>query len=133
VGVVGFCLGGGLAFAVACHGTVDAAAPNYGTAPPQELLAQCCPVVASYGGRDRIYARHGRRVLALQNQARDDIKIYPEAGHSFMNQPDDHRLLIALTRPLLATGFNREAAEDAWGRIGAFLGRHLDPAREADS
>ncbi|HUO45721.1 MAG TPA: dienelactone hydrolase family protein [Acidimicrobiia bacterium] len=127
VGVVGFCLGGGLAFAAGCRGVFAASAPNYGVIPSPEDLARSCPVVASFGGRDRFLARKAMRVSGILDEAgvASDIKIYPQAGHSFMNQSDGNQVVKTLGRPLLAAGFERAAAEDAWLRIEAFFALHL--------
>ena len=127
VGVLGFCLGGGLAFAAGCRGIFVAGAPNYGMIPSPEMLARSCPVVASFGGRDRFLARKASRLAGILNEAgvENDVKTYPRAGHSFMNQSDGHQLAKTLGRPLLAAGFERTAAEDAWVRIEAFFKEHL--------
>src|SRR5699024_11791862 len=45
-----------------------------------------------------------------------DIKVYPEAGHSFANElPAQPLLRIA------GFGYNAEATEDAWARVFAFF------------
>jgi carboxymethylenebutenolidase len=106
---------------------VGVAAPNYGKTPKAERLAGSCPVVASYGGRDRMYAREAAKASAGLAAAgiEHDVKLYPEAGHSFMNQAGDHTLMHAWTRPLMSAGFRRDDAEDAWSRIEAFFSRFL--------
>ena len=127
VGVIGFCVGGGLAFLVGASGTVDAVAPNYGKAPRAERLARSCPVVASYGRKDRVFAKAAsvaERGLAAA-KIDHDIKVYDDAGHGFMNQVEGHRIMKALTRPVMTVDYNRDAAEDAWARIEQFFGRHL--------
>ena len=127
VGVIGFCVGGGLAYLLGCAGSVKVTAPNYGKTPPGELWPKSCPVVASYGGRDRIFGRGAAK--AEQGLGRGkivhDVKLYPEAGHSFMNQTEGHRLMAVLTRPFMSVKYNREAAEDAWVRIEGFFARYL--------
>jgi carboxymethylenebutenolidase len=63
--VIGFCLGGGLALAYAASAPpgVRAASVNYGQVPSdQSALERVCPVVGSYGGRDRVYGRHAERL-----------------------------------------------------------------------
>lgn len=127
VGVIGFCLGGGLAYLLGCAGSVAGAAANYGKAPPDRLWAMSCPVVASYGGRDRVFGRDAVKVeRALdENGIVHDVKLYPHAGHGFMNQTEGHRVMTTLTRPFMAVGYNREAAEDAWQRIERFFAEHL--------
>jgi carboxymethylenebutenolidase len=127
VGVIGFCVGGSVAFLLGCKPGVNVAAPNYAKTPSVDRLARSCPVVASYGGRDRMFGKEAAKARAGLAAAgvEHDVRLYPEAGHSFMNQADDHRLTFALTRPLMSAGFRREDAEDAWTRIEAFFSRFL--------
>lgn len=127
VGVIGFCIGGGLAFLLGTSGTVDAIAPKYGKAPDAERLARSCPVVASYGRKDRVLAREAESIEAALAEANidHDVKVYEEAGHGFMNQVEGHRLMKLLTRPVMTVAYNRDAAEDAWARVETFFGRHL--------
>lgn len=131
VGTIGFCLGGGFAFLLGARGEVDAAAPSYGLAPRD--FTSSCPVVASYGARDRLHrgqAAKARRLLAEAGVAQD-VKVYQTAGHSFMNQSDgDHRLVELISQPFLAVGYDREAAEDAWSRIEAFFREHLSAGHQ---
>ncbi len=127
IGVIGFCMGGSVAFLLGVSGTVRVTAPNYGE-PPLDRLGDSCPVVASYGGRDRLFGRYGDLVDQALTEAGipHDVKTYPEAGHSFMNDAEGHRLSKALIgRPLMAVGYVPDAAEDAWARIEAFFAEHL--------
>jgi carboxymethylenebutenolidase len=127
VGVIGFCLGGGLAYLLGAVDRVEVVAANYGKPPPVSQMPGLCPVVASYGARDRVFGRAAgtvERGLAAAGVAHD-VKLYPGAGHGFMNQAEGHGLLAALIRPLLAVGYDREAAEDSWRRIDEFFNAHL--------
>jgi carboxymethylenebutenolidase len=128
VGLLGFCLGGSMAFLVGCRGDVQVSGVSYGSCPPADQLARSCPVIASYGDRDRVYRRQAARAQVGLGAASvaHDIKLYSGAGHSFMNQAEGHRLTRALTRPLLAVGFDRASSEDAWARIESFFATHLD-------
>jgi carboxymethylenebutenolidase len=128
VGVIGFCMGGGFALVSASTG-FDAAAVNYGQLPKnvEEALANACPVVASYGSKDRSLKNVAAKlddVLAAAGVTHD-VKEYDGAGHSFMNDaPVGPRPL----RPLLkiaGMGPNPEAAADAWERIERFFSDHL--------
>ena len=51
-----------------------------------------------------------------------DVKVYPEAGHGFMDsRPAALAPLLALAR----LKYDKGAAEDAWQRIFAFFGTYL--------
>jgi carboxymethylenebutenolidase len=133
IGVAGFCIGGGFVLLHAVGADVSVVAPFYAAVPKNAAdLAGVCPVVASYGGRDRIFGAEGDRLdRALDGLGVDhDVKTYPEAGHAFMSR---HGGLIGRIGPHLPSGnrYDAEAAEDAWGRTLAFFDRHLRPAATA--
>jgi carboxymethylenebutenolidase len=131
IAVIGFCMGGAfaLAFAAEQRPGIRAASVNYGDVPKDpERLRGTCPVVASYGRRDKIIGPRAKRLRSHLEQlgVEHDVKIYDDAGHSFLTQ-GRHPLPQLLFVPM-ALGYVEDAADDAWGRIFSFFERQLGPA-----
>jgi carboxymethylenebutenolidase len=130
VGIVGYCLGGGFSLLLAPSGHYDVSSVNYGDVPndADAVLAEACPIVGSYGAKDRTLKGKAERLeqsLTLNNIPHD-VKEYPDAGHGFLNEHDGApALLIAVLGRLMGQGYEEAAAHDARTRIIAFFDRWL--------
>src|SRR5438128_9145446 len=126
-GVVGFCMGGGFALLYSLQAPLKAAGVFYGDVPksPEELHG-VCPVVAGYGGRDRLFAGQGRRLdeMLAALHVPHDVRLYPDAGHSYMSRHTGLMATLAAWGPM-AVGFDADAEADSWRRIEVFLRTHL--------
>ncbi len=126
-GIIGFCMGGGFALGHAATGAdFDAVSVNYGMVPSGDL-SRVCPVVGSYGELDKMFVPQAARLVELLVKAgvEHDVKVYPGAGHSFLNQHEGwQKALEKLPNPM-AAGYQEAAAEDAWARIFAFFEKHV--------
>jgi carboxymethylenebutenolidase len=131
VGVLGFCMGGSFALALAATDRYAVASANYGGLPNhlERDVVRLCPVVASYGGKDPTLRGAAVRLDQLLTAAgvEHDVKEYPDAGHGFLEQIDwrEVPLPLVLAGKLSRTRYHAPSAADARARILAFFERHL--------
>ena len=90
VGLLGFCLGGSLAFAAAAEGDPDTAVSFYGStvaASIAELSRVTCPIQFHFGGQDPYIPRSDVALVAAAVAAHPgaEIHVQEEAGHAFHN------------------------------------------------
>lgn len=128
IGMIGFCMGG--TFALAYIGSerpgVSVAAVNYGEVPKRaDALRSACPIVASYGRRDLVTRGNAARLRSHLEQLgiEHDVKLYDDAGHSFMTQ-GEHPMGRLVFLPM-RIGYESAAAADAWQRVYSFFDDRL--------
>lgn len=113
--VMGFCLGGTLAWAVAGHASPAACVSYYGSGVPDmiDLLDQVtCPTLFHFGSTDDYIAAEGVERLAEALGGRPGFVLNVEkAGHAF----DNHESEIF---------YDAAAARAAWAKTMAFLTEH---------
>jgi carboxymethylenebutenolidase len=93
-----------------------------------DALEGACPIVASYGKRDKTLKNAAEKMeSALERHGIvHDVKEYPAANHAFMNPGPAGPMAL---RPFMqhVAGFkpHPEEAQDAWLRIETFFATHL--------
>jgi carboxymethylenebutenolidase len=118
IGIVGWCMGGGYALALAvAEPRLAAAAVNYGrlVTDPAKIEAIHAAILGNFAGMDRGIEPKDVQAFAetLKKDHKDvDIKIYDGAKHAFMN-------------PNNKDGYDAAAAKDAWARIDGWLSQKL--------
>ena len=120
LGLLGFCFGGGLAFAVAAGEPVDALVSYYGSALGGDLLDLAdqvqAPSLHHFGTADAYLGPQVQeRIRAAVTAQGARFEVYDGAGHAFDN-PD----------PMF---HHPEAAAAAWALTVQFLGEHLSVQR----
>lgn len=118
IGVIGWCMGGGYALALAtAEPRLKATVMNYGrlVTDTNAITKINAPILGNFGGADRgIPAEDVKKFGAQLTQygKLGDFKVYDGVGHAFMN-------------PNNKEGYDAAAARDAWGRIDSFFDRTL--------
>jgi carboxymethylenebutenolidase len=115
-GVVGFCMGGGLALQLAVNSErVGAAVPFYGNLlSPEEAAQVLAPVQAHYGTEDRFdldALEEMGQIIEEEAGQPSEVYIYEGAPHAFLNDT--------------AASYRPEAAAEAWERTLAWFRQHL--------
>ncbi len=128
VGIIGYCMGGGFALVEAGRPGWSAASVNYGQLPDDldAVLAAPCPVVASYGGRDKSLPGAAAKVESALSRSGvpHDVEEYPTARHGFMNRLTVASPITPMMK-VMGMGYDHDAAADAKQRILAFFDTHL--------
>ncbi|MGH2821268.1 MAG: dienelactone hydrolase family protein [Actinomycetota bacterium] len=114
-GVLGFCLGGTLAYLLAARSDPGFAVSYYGSGVPDALDAAAgitCPLLLHFGGNDPYIPRDAVERARAALEGRDDVEfhIHEGAGHAF----DNHEA------PMF---HDPQAAEAAWRLTAGFLER----------
>ena len=122
MGVLGLSMGATMALRLALSGRFQVAGLFYGLTPKGADWSRCCPVVASFGEKDRLIRDQGRALAKNLERAgvENDVKCYKLAKHSFLTEAKP-----GWQTTLLGLRYDPFAAADAWQRSISFLKRHL--------
>ena len=121
VGAMGFCLGGGLAFAAATLSRVDGKGPDaavsYYGSPVNDLLVHIddleCPTMFHYGNNDAFIPEEKIAEVESACSPKPAVVFHRyDAGHAFSNWD-------------APSMYDKEAADVAWARSLDFLRQHL--------
>lgn len=112
VGAVGYCMGGGLAIALAATGRIDAGVAYYGlpSDPTFDTASVTIPMLGHFAERDDYYKVNVASDVfdgIRSNGVEAEFNTY-EADHAFFND----------TRPEV---YNKESADLSWSRTLSFL------------
>ncbi|HVN52358.1 MAG TPA: dienelactone hydrolase family protein [Acidimicrobiales bacterium] len=122
VGVIGFCMGGGLALVLGCQrpDAIGAVVPFYGLIPwahaQPDYSRLDAPVLGHYAGDDGFFSPElvDQLQATLTSLGKDaDLEVYPGVEHAFFND----------TRPEV---YDAEAAARAWVQTVGFLHSNLE-------
>lgn len=115
-GVIGFCLGGTLAWSVAAAAEPSVCVSYYGSGVPSMIgmIDQVhCPTLLHFGNADAFIPNEGVDAVAAALAGHDGFVLNVEAaGHAF----DNHES---------AMFYDEAAAKAAWAKTMAFLDQHL--------
>lgn len=114
-GVVGFCLGGGLAFQLSTQKPFGSSVIFYGANPRNidDLANIKGPVLGLYAGEDSSINNGLPELLenVVKQKLNFEMKIYPGTYHAFFNHT--------------SMSYNKDASDEAWTRMLRFYSQHL--------
>jgi carboxymethylenebutenolidase len=119
IGVIGWCMGGRYALALATEEPTLGAVVAYYGAPPTDAAAIArikAPVLGNFGAEDKGPSPEQVKAFEAAMKAASkpvDVKVYEGAGHAFANVNNPWK------------GYREAAAKDAWSRTVAFFNQHL--------
>ena len=118
-GVIGFCLGGSLAWSVAAGAEPSVCVSYYGSGVPamlDQMPQVSCPTLFHFGNADAFIPNEGVEAINSAIDGRPGFVLNVEnAGHAFDNHESE-------------MFYDESAAQAAWAKTLAFLGEHLPVA-----